>query len=63
MTVAEAPGIRAKASADGAHIFALLHTPQARIWQLATPHLSILRAKLQLPGRETDIREVTFGSR
>ena len=62
-TVAEAPGIRAESPTDGAYLFATLHAAQARIWDLTTPHLYILRATLQLPGGETDIREVTFGFR
>jgi len=50
-------------SPDGAQAEAKLEVASARLWDLNTPHLYILRATQSLPGGETDVRHVRFGFR
>jgi beta-galactosidase len=50
-------------SPDGADFQATIRVPDARLWDLDSPNLYLLRATQSLPGSEHDVRHVIFGFR
>jgi hypothetical protein len=50
-------------SPDGAQVHATVHVEQAKIWDLHTPELYLLRVTSTLPDGQSDVRLVTFGFR
>jgi len=61
--IAKATGTQVENAADGAHASAILHVPDAKLWDLKTPELYTLRATLENSTGPTEVREVTFGFR
>jgi len=61
--VAKATSAQVEGAPDGAHATAILHAPEAKLWDLETPELYVLRATLENPTGATDVREISFGFR
>ncbi|MFP5277925.1 MAG: glycoside hydrolase [Acidobacteriota bacterium] len=62
--IASAEGVAAGPNApDGAEVEVKIHVPNARIWDLDSPHLYQLRAIQSLPAGGQDTRRVSFGFR